>query len=207
MSSKSFLIMKMNLHSVLAWVAALWLVGCSPAVNVEQRGGTDFSQYRTFAMADTEVKTEGTQRQVLTSSITQATIQQAIENELAKRGITRTEGTPDFYVSTHLYVEDAERVVANPVGPSRLVSYPYLVRYRGALIPVNYNYWYTPAYTGSRTETYQEGTMVLDIIDAKSNNLVWRGSIMDPLNDPTQLGGQFAEAAKDILDKFPVKKL
>ncbi|GAA4393332.1 DUF4136 domain-containing protein [Hymenobacter koreensis] len=198
--------MKQYVSAALLWAATLWLVGCSPAVNVEQRAGIDFSQYRTFAMADTEVQTKGTQRQVLTSPITQATIQQAIESEMAKRGITRTDGQPDFFVSTHLYVEDAERVVANPPGPSQLVNYPYLVRYRGVLIPVNYSYWYTPAYTSTRTETYQEGTMVLDIIDAKTNNLVWRGTIIDPLNDPARLGKQFAEAARDILDKFPVEK-
>ncbi|QHJ07865.1 DUF4136 domain-containing protein [Hymenobacter busanensis] len=198
--------MKLRLTSLWAFCLAVLLGSCSPAVNVEQRSGVDFSQYRTFAIAETEVKTQGTTRPVLTSSITDATIAQAIESEMAKRGITRTEGQPDFFVSTHLYVEDAERVVANPTGPSQLVTYPYLVRYRGALIPVNYSYWYTPAYSGSHTETYQEGTMVLDIIDAKTNNLVWRGTIIDPLNDPSRLGKQFAEAARDILDKFPVEK-
>lgn len=180
------------------------LAACS-SVNVEQKANVDFSQYRTFAWADTEVKTQGPQSPLLRSPLAEASIKQAIESELTKRGIQPTRTRPDFYVTYHLYVEEAERTVANPPGPAYPASYPYLVRYGNRLIPVNYTYWYRPD-TGYRTETYNEGTLVLDFIDARTSNLVWRGSVADPINNPAKFGEKFSEAARNILDKFPVSK-
>jgi hypothetical protein len=192
----------------LFWAAVLlvWLGACAPAVNVEQRADVNFNNYRTYAWAETEVKTQGDQNPLLNSPIAQANIQQAIEGELSKRGLRRVERNPDFLVTTHLFVEQAERTVMNntPPPPS---FYPYLVRYRGALIPVNYGYYYSPSYyQGTHTEQYREGTLVLDFIDARTSNLVWRGSLGEPVNDPARLGSQFADAAKDILEKFPKGK-
>ena len=177
------------------------LTACSPNVNVEQKAGTNFSQYRSYAWADTEVKTDGDQNPLLQSPIAQDDIKRAIESELSKRGLREVADNPDFYLTTHFYVEEAERTVATT--PPAQYAYPYSVRYRGALLPVNYGYWYRPR-TTLRTEEYREGTLVLDFIDAKSMDLVWRGSIVDPVNDPARLGGQFSEAARDILDEFPV---
>lgn len=193
----------------LAWVALLlmWLSACAPTVNVEQRPGVNFNNYRTFAWADTEVKTSGDQNPLLNSPIARDRIRQAIAGELAARGIREVQRNPDFYLTTHIFVEQAERTVANPTPPPPAFSYPYLVRFRGALIPVNYGYWYSPAYyQTTHTEQYREGTLVLDFIDAKTHNLVWRGSMADPVDDPARLGKQFAEAAKDILEKFPKAK-
>ena len=45
---------------------------------------------------------------------------------------------------------------------------------------------------------------MLDFIDARTNNLVWRGSMADPVDDPGRLGSEFSKAAKEMLDKFPV---
>ncbi|MBF9236339.1 DUF4136 domain-containing protein [Hymenobacter sp. BT683] len=195
------------MNRMLLWCVLLlvWLGACAPTVAVEQRPGTDFSQYRTFAWAETEVKTENP-NPLLASPLAQTTIREAIEREMLLRGLQRAESNPDFFLTTHFYVEEAERTVANPPGPPMLVTYPYLVRYRGLLLPVNYSYWYRPLDTGYRTERYREGTLVIDIIDAKTNNLVWRGSVANPINNPARLGRQFAKAARDILEKFPKAK-
>lgn len=44
---------------------------------------------------------------------------------------------------------------------------------------------------------------MLDFIDARTNDLVWRSSIADPVSNPARLGKQFARAAREILEKFP----
>ena len=192
-------------YSLFWGLLLVWLGACSPNVAVEQRPGVNFAKYRTFAWADTEVKTSGDQNPLLRSPIAQDRIRQAIAGELAERGIREVQSNPDFYLTTHIFVEQAERTVTDtPPGPA--FAYPYAVRYRGGLLPVNYGYWYSPAYyQTTRTEQYREGTLVLDFIDAKTHNLVWRGSMADPI-DPSRLGKQFAEAAKDILEKFPSGK-
>ncbi|MET4105573.1 DUF4136 domain-containing protein [Hymenobacter sp. UYP22] len=198
--------MKTTLTSFL--LLFLLLAGCSSPVAVQQKPGVDFSQYHTYDWAKTDVKSADSQNPIYQSSLNDEQIQDAINGELAKRGIRMVQGTakPDFYLTYHLYIEEAERTVANP--PAAGFAYPYAFSYRGRLLPINYGYWYsTPYYnTGYRTETYQEGTMILDMVDARSHNLVWRGSMADAVNNPARLGDEFAKSAKDILDKFPVEK-
>ena len=180
------------------------LSACSSAVNVEQRADVNFAKYRTFDFADTEVKTQGDQNPLLNSPIAQDRIKQAIASELSKRGLRQVEANPDFLVTTHTYVEKAERTVYDSY-PGANYAYPYAVGYRGRFLPINYGYWYSPAYYQTpRTEQYREGTLVLDFIDARTNNLVWRGSMADPVDDPARLGTEFSKSAKEILDKFPI---
>jgi hypothetical protein len=195
------------MKSILLAVGLALLTGvsaCAPKVNVEQRANVNFSRYRTFDFADTEVKTSGDQNPLLRSAITQDRIKQAIASELAKRGLRQVETNPDFLVTTHTFVEKAERTVYD-TQPAAGYAYPYSVGYRGRFLPVNYGYWYGPSYYSQpRTEQYREGTLVIDFIDARSNNLVWRGSIADPVDDAGRLGSEFSKNAKEILDKFPV---
>jgi hypothetical protein len=180
------------------------LPSCAPAVNVEQRANVNYSRYRTFDFADTEVKTDGTRNPLLNSPIAQDRIKQAIAGELSKRGLRQVEASPDLLVTTHTYVEKAERTVYDTYGGPGY-AYPYAVGYRGAYLPINYGAWYTPSYYSSpRTVQYNEGTLIIDFIDRRTNNLVWRGSLADPVDDPARLGSEFSKNAKEILDKFPV---
>lgn len=182
------------------------LAACTPAVNVEQRANVDFNRYRTFDFATMEVKTNGDQNPLLRSPIAQDRIRQSIASELAKRGLRRVQRSPDFLVATHTFVEQAERTVYT-TQPAAGYAYPYAVSYGGGYLPVNYGYFYSPAYYQTpHTEQYHEGTLVIDFIDTRSNNLVWRGSIADPVDDPARLGSEFSKSAKEILDKFPVEE-
>jgi len=180
------------------------LSACAPQVNVEQRANVNFSRYRTYDFAETEVKTSGDRNPLLRSPITQDRIKQAISGELGKRGLQQVERNPDFLVTTHTFVEQAERTVYD-TQPAAGFAYPYAVSYRGGFLPVNYGYWYGPSYYSTpRTEQYREGTLVIDFIDRRTNNLVWRGSVADPIDDAGRLGSEFSKNAKEILDKFPV---
>ena len=126
-------------NSLLATILAL-LAGvsaCSPRVNVEQQANVNFSKYRTFDFADTQVKTSGDQNPLLNSPLAQDRIQQAIAGELTKRGLRQVETNPDFLVTTHTFVEQAERTVYDAY-PGPDYAYPYAVGYRGRFLPINY---------------------------------------------------------------------
>ncbi|AWM31658.1 hypothetical protein DDQ68_01940 [Hymenobacter nivis] len=188
----------------VAVALTLGVTACAPTVNVEQRANVNFSKYRTFDFADMKVKTNGNDNPLLHSPIAQDRIKQAITEELVKRGLRQADKRPNLLVTTHTYVEQAERTVYN-TQPGYGYAYPYAVSYRGGFLPINYGYWYTPRYyQTAHTEQYNEGTLIIDFIDARTKNLVWRGSIANPVDDPARLGSEFSRVAKDILDKFPV---
>ena len=73
------------------------LSACAPQVNVEQRANVNFSRYRTYDFAETEVKTSGDRNPLLRSPITQDRIKQAIAGELGKRGLQQVERIPTFW--------------------------------------------------------------------------------------------------------------
>lgn len=198
-----------NLLLATALALLTGLSACAPAVNVEKRANVDFSRFHTYAWADTKVKTTGDVANPLYQDpIAQDRVRMAINQELAQRGLRQVpSGRPDFYVTTHFFVEDAERTVSNPPagGYGAGYAYPYSVAYGGGFIPVNYGYFYSPSYYQTyRTEQYKQGTLIIDFIDSRTNNLVWRGSLADPVDDPGRLGSEFSKSAKEILDKFPV---
>lgn len=198
--------MKNYLLLLLLAVAAS-LNACAPAVNVEKRANVDFSRYRTYAWADTKVKVSGDANPVYKDPIAQDRIRMSIDQELAQRGLRKVTGRPDFYVTTHFYIDDAERTVSNPPVGGAGYGYPYAVSYGGGFIPVNYGYYYTPAYYQTyRTEQYKQGTLIIDFIDSRTNNLVWRGSLADPVDEPGRIGSEFSKNAKEILDKFPISE-
>ena len=185
--------MKITLGALCAILFTL-MTSCAPAVNVQKDSAVDFSRFRTYDWAETQVKTTGDKNPIYKSSLADEMIHGAISSELTKKGIRQVSGNtkPDFYITYHLYVDDAERTVSNP--PVAGYAYPYATYYRGGLLPINYGGWYSPAYfgrTGYRTETYKEGTLIVDMIDARTNDLAWRGSIADPVNNPASFGEQF----------------
>jgi len=54
------------------------------------------------------------------------------------------------------------------------------------------------------TDTYQVGTLVVDLFDAKAKNLIWRGSSSDTLsNNPDKNTKNLDKGAKKMFEHFP----
>ena len=98
-------------------------------------------------------------------------VRQAVRRDLAGHGIVEaTSGNPDFYVA--FYVGLRDRYDINHVG------YGFPVFRRGFRSgwwgwPRGYDAWAVP---------YTESTVIVDVIDAHTNQLVWRGYDTDTLN-------------------------
>jgi hypothetical protein len=52
------------------------------------------------------------------------------------------------------------------------------------------------------TTTYTQGCIMTDIIDASTQELVWRGVVMDTVNGIGQTEKQANSAAKDLVKQF-----
>ncbi len=54
------------------------------------------------------------------------------------------------------------------------------------------------------TENYKVGTLVVDLFDANSENLIWRGSASDTLSDKSQKNiNNLGKGVQKIFDHFP----
>jgi hypothetical protein len=99
-------------------------------------------------------------------------IQSALDFELTGYGLTETSAEPDVYVSYHLSTQTDVQVRAETVGYSfgrygtgRWGHYGY-----GAVVPIT---------TTADIVEIKRGTLVVDVWDIESNELVWRGTVPD----------------------------
>ncbi|WP_245563809.1 DUF4136 domain-containing protein [Spirosoma luteum] len=52
-------------------------------------------------------------------------------------------------------------------------------------------------------EKYEAGTVVVDMVDARTKQLIWRGSAQNAIGNPTRIKEQLAREVTRIVDRFP----
>jgi hypothetical protein len=156
----------------------------------------DFKQYRTFAWGESENKVDNP---LYESKLIDKNIKMTVENEFAKRGIVHDKTDPDFLVSYRTYTEEKQETTGGSFNRFGYFYHPFM------LFPYSYA-WGMPFGYGStpRTYTYTSGTLIIDVIDKKTNDLVWRGSVKGNVDQASNLQRQIQKGIKAILKKYPV---
>lgn len=162
----------------------LTLAGCaSMRVDTEYDASTSFDAYRTFAWME---RPDAVRDNLTDYGQIAQRIERAVERELAADGYALVGEAPDFYVVYHAGVE-------TQVSTATIGTWGYR-RPR----------WHTgPVYADVEVTTYQEGTLILDIVDAEKNELVWRGTAVDAVGDADRAARKAEEAVQAMLAEFP----
>jgi hypothetical protein len=156
-------------------------------VNVDYDDTTDFGSFRTFALLP-EPPATGNLR--ADNPLLHNRIRTAIGEQLKLQGYVRT-GDPQMRVGYHVSTQQRLDV--------RTVDSVY-----------GYGHWRYGRPGGALQTTevrqYEQGALVIDIVDAARNTLVWRGVGEARLRtDPTpeQMSQRVREAVAAILKRFP----
>jgi hypothetical protein len=186
--------MKTSQKKVLGLIAFFSL--CIPGfaqVSTDKDNAFDFTAAKTYAWLRPDIKTGS--NPLYNSSLIIQNIENQVDEELSRRGMTRVNDKPDLEVVFHTYTEKRQESYSVP-GPG--FYYPYGF-YRG--------WGYYGWNTGFRSRTYTEGTLIIDFIDARSRMLVWRGSAEAALVGYNQLESQVHLGVRKIMKRYPVKPL
>ena len=105
-------------------------------------------------------------------------IKNTIEAELATSGLTEVEANPDVWVNYHASTTTEVQL--------RTDSYGYSIGGYGMAGWGYYGMAAGPVSSTTRAVEYTKGTLVVDIWDAASKELVWRGTVSDTLPDNIQ---------------------
>ena len=105
-------------------------------------------------------------------------IKNTIEAELATSGLTEVEANPDVWVNYHASTTTEVQL--------RTDSYGYSIGGYGMAGWGYYGMAAGPVSSTTRAVEYTKGTLVVDIWDAASKELVWRGMVTDTLPDNVQ---------------------
>jgi len=151
------------------------LISCSSvAVKSDFDANANFTEYKTF---DFMPHPSG-------NPLHNKRVEAAIEQELVAKGMQKqTAGRPDLLVAYHTNVKDKIDVD----------TYGYRYGRYGRRVG-----------TYTTVQKYQQGTLVVDLVDAKEKELVWRGWAKGEVNDSVSKE-KVDDTVGKILDKYPPK--
>jgi uncharacterized protein DUF4136 len=130
-------------------------------------------------------------------------VREDIDAELAHRGYVRAaDGTPDFLVGYHATLN--KRVSVETLDESSGYEPNYSFDYGLRVTPEEDR----QAVGRKYVDTFNEGTLIIDVVNPKTKQLMWRGTAIDEVNfknNPERRQAKIKEAVKKILDQFPQK--
>jgi hypothetical protein len=173
--------------------------GFAMSVKSDYEKNFDFRQLHTFAF-----KTDRASNDPLSTNTLEAgRIQNALAAQLEANGFTPASQNPDFIVAFYSRTKQKTQIqTSGGFGPGFGPGFgfgrgfgwgygiPYSARWRWGYGP---DIW---------TTNYTQGCVMADIIDARTNDLVWRGKVTDTVNGIGQSEKQTNQAAKDLIKKF-----
>jgi hypothetical protein len=178
-----------TLLTVLLFSAALTAAFGSSTKSDYQKD-FNFSRLHTFSF-----KTERDGRDRLaTNTIEAQRIQNALTVQLEGNGFTRAADNPDFVVAFYSRVKEKTEINSTGFGYGPAWGWGYGIPYR--------NRWRWGRGPDIWTSTYTQGCVMADIIDSKTQELVWRGVVQDTVNGIGQSEKQVNTAAKDLIQRF-----
>lgn len=175
--------MRQMIRSSFTWLAVfLFTCGISIAQDVKYNfmPGTDFSKYHTYKWVAIEGASHPNQ-------IMDAEIKQAVDSQLATKGLTKASGdNADLFVGYQIAVDQEKQWNAYGMGGG--------VRFGGM---------------GSATSsTINVGTLVVDMYDPSTKQLVWTGNAtktIDPSSNQEKNQKNLNKAMAKLLKNYPPK--
>ena len=176
-----------------AVVGILMLGGCAV---IDMNHSANLAQYKSFGWGKSDKSLLGP---IYKSELIEANVKSTIKAEFEKKGLAFISKKPDVLVSYQVITERKERSYGGSY-----YYYPY------------YSYWYFPygrymmgwpmvPYGGMTPGyyTYTEGTLILNVIDRKTNRLVWRGLVHGSVDNIKSLNKTVTKGIKAVIKKYP----
>jgi Domain of unknown function (DUF4136) len=181
--------MRQHVWLVTTLSAALVAGGCAARMGMSASAhldrDRDFAAYNTYQWGPADALPTGDPR-LDKDPFFQDHMQGAVEKQLAARGLQLAgSATPDLLI--HYHANISERI--DVYGVDRAYGYCDSADCPSSII------------------RYEAGTIVLDVIDARTNTLIWRGwaqtNLQDVLGNRARLERVIDEAAVRMLQRFP----
>ncbi|SIT28821.1 DUF4136 domain-containing protein [Achromobacter sp. MFA1 R4] len=169
------------------------LAACAsgPTVKSDYDHQADFAQYRTFGY----MTPLGTDKAGYNTLLTER-LKSATRGQMEMRGYTYSATNPDLLVNFGAKLQQQTEVVPGPapMGP----YYGYRAGFYGG--------W--PGYGwGDDVYQYTEGTLSIDLVDARRRQLVWEGVAVGEIQNPSSAGSSenVNKVVAEVFAKYPFR--
>jgi hypothetical protein len=177
--------------TILMLSLSLLLAACaplSPKIQSNSSPNLDITQYKTFGFFD-ELDTDHRYESILSQSLKQST-----KEQMMLRGFTYSNSSPDLLINFRSEVENKQEV--------RQVASPN-IGYYGYFGRIYVDTWtrFEPM-----IDNFNEGTLIIDVVDSDKKQMVWEGIAVSRVNDKkmTNLPAHIPKLVADIFTQFPV---
>ena len=181
-----------KIKSTVAAFLVIVVAACSGIpVSQDFEQGFDFSGLETFAWEPNENDRWGL---AASNQLVDRRIRSAVENNLISQQFSQVDAAEaDFLISYNVVVD--QRIRSSNLSGGVTVGRSSVGRHGSIGIG-----------TGSTIHTYEQGTLYIDVVDAASDKLVWRGvssQALPDLSDPQRLTDHVNTTVAAILAQFP----
>lgn len=179
------------MKNLLIATAVLLLAACAKTPDWDYDKSANFSNYKTFAWMPSASLTKNVNNYQI-SGLMEKRVREAVNNELQKQNMQLVDvAQADVLINYHASVDTKIDIDTVNVG--------YGARW---------NYWNMGYNTQTTTREYEVGTLIIDVIDSASKQLIWRGAKEGRLKKnqtPSQREAAIKETVANILSNFPPK--
>lgn len=168
---------------IILLIGLVTVASCTPALVVHQDFDptANFGQHRTYQWYTTEIA--GLEHQLDNRERIDRSVRVAVESALVQRGMSPDTESPDVLVAYYVSVggqQGLDNENASSIG-----------------------YGFTGIPNFKDTDAYTAGTLIIDLIQANSNELIWRGWAEADINPDSLVEADISRAVNYILAQYP----
>lgn len=189
-----------NIYLVNFAVILFFISGCSTIkVTSDFNPTVSFSGLKSYEWIPDVPEKTGDSR-IDGNTLLHSRVRKAVDNGLASKGYEKIKtGKPDFWVTYHVTLDKQTKI--ETINSYHHYGSGWGWRYRRSYSPFSTLY-------GNDTFVYiyDQGSLIIDIVEPESRTLIWRGSATDKVNfshSPEQKEQKINEAVEKLLEKFP----
>jgi hypothetical protein len=192
---------KLKTYSMTLLLLSILMVSCGPKVSTDKKTAKSLDSFSSYAFLPNQDTIKTTQYD--NRYVNEIVIDEINEN-MQDQDYRLDRNQPDLLVYYHLMMDEEVAVNASPVYTN--YSY-YRPGYYVGPYYRNYaynNYFTIPRIAGTSIQQipYKEGTIVIDIIDRRTNEILWRGRANDVVT-PNNLEEELRQYVNAIFEEFP----
>jgi Domain of unknown function (DUF4136) len=157
---------------------SMLLMSCASQLRVYSDQDRDFNlaNYTTYQWAH-QNDIERNNNPLYYNELTDKRIKAVAETQLKLKGLSLSNSNPDAVFHYHIVVDDKFSVSSDPYG-------------------LYGRYW---SRMGNNVVSYKEGTLIIDMMDSKTNSLIWRGYAVSVIQESD------AEIKEEMIQKAVTK--
>lgn len=176
-------LIEMKLKIIISIASLTYLFSCVGTMKVFTDFDPDYSlkNFKTFGWSDSkQLEVKG--NPLYYNELNDKRIKKEVELQMTGKGYQLAATNPGLIMHYHFVLENRQVINPDPFGDYG-------------------SYWLNRNVNGYE---FREGTLIIDLMDPKTNNLVWRGWAVGFLDEerPDQMGKQIKHAIQNIFAKF-----